>query len=112
LTAGRTQVKSFAAERSEVAISAFQVCTSYSCYTVQIIEENNFYAPLMKDPRVVALSGDYSRDSANEKLTQNTGLIASFSHALAEGLSAQQSDKEFDTVLNRSIESIYKASIT
>lgn len=75
----------------------------------------DFYTPLIEDPRVVrvvALSGGYSREEANEKLSQNKQLIASFSRALAEGLSARQTDEEFDSVLGKSIESIYKASIT
>jgi fructose-bisphosphate aldolase, class I len=61
--------------------------------------------------RVVALSGGYSRDEANAKLAQNPGMIASFSRALTEGLSAQQSDEEFNTALDAAIESIYRASI-
>ncbi len=83
-------------------------------FKLTIPDESNFYAPLMNDPRVVrvvALSGGYTRKEANNKLAQNSGLIASFSRALAEGLSARQSDQEFDTVLGSSIESIYKASI-
>lgn len=60
--------------------------------------------------RVVALSGGYSREEANRKLAQNDGMIASFSRALTEGLSAQQSDEEFDRTLDASIESIYRAS--
>ena len=62
--------------------------------------------------RVVALSGGYSRDEANDRLARNHGVIASFSRALTEGLSAQQSDEEFDATLDASIESIYEASIT
>jgi len=62
--------------------------------------------------RVVALSGGYSRDEANAKLAENPGMIASFSRALTEGLSAQQSDDEFNKMLDSSIESIYRASIT
>jgi fructose-bisphosphate aldolase class I len=62
--------------------------------------------------RVVALSGGYSRDEANAKLAKNPGMIASFSRALTEGLSAQQSDQEFNKALDASIESIYRASIT
>jgi len=61
---------------------------------------------------VVALSGGYSRDEANERLTRQNGMVASFSRALAEGLTAQQSDKEFDTMLDASIASIYAASNT
>src|SRR5262249_3384364 len=75
----------------------------------------DFYADLIKHPkvvRVVALSGGYSRDEANALLARNHGLIASFSRALAEGLTAQQSDQEFDKALGASIASIYKASTT
>jgi fructose-bisphosphate aldolase class I len=61
--------------------------------------------------RVVALSGGYSREEANLLLAQNTGVIASFSRALAEGLTAQQSDAEFDAALNSTIQSIYDASV-
>lgn len=61
--------------------------------------------------KVVALSGGYSREEANEKLVQNTGLIASFSRALTEGLSANQSDEDFNKTLDESIESIYRASV-
>ena len=75
--------------------------------------EANLYEELTKHPkiiRVVALSGGYSREHANELLAKNRGMIASFSRALAEGLSAKQSDNEFDKVLDESIGSIYKAS--
>jgi fructose-bisphosphate aldolase class I len=75
----------------------------------------NLYAPLIAHPkvlRVVALSGGYSRDEACEKLAQNHGMIASFSRALTEGLSAQQSDEEFNETIARTIDSIYAASIT
>ena len=74
----------------------------------------NHYRPLIEHPRVmrvVALSGGYSRDRADELLAQNDGLIASFSRALTEGLSAQQSDEEFDATLDASIQSIYDASL-
>lgn len=76
---------------------------------------NNFYKELISDPhvvRVVALSGGYSREEANRKLAQNHGLIASFSRALSEGLSAGQSDDEFNSKLNTTIKEIYEASIT
>lgn len=82
---------------------------------LSIPTEENFYRDLMADPhvaRIVALSGGYSREEANELLTRNHGLIASFSRALAEGLSDQQTDEEFDNTLTRSIQSIYEASIT
>ncbi len=73
----------------------------------------NLYHALTKDPRVmrvVALSGGYPRDEANAILAQNHGMIASFSRALTEGLSAQQSDAEFDAALAGAIEGIYQAS--
>ena len=62
--------------------------------------------------RVVALSGGYTRDEANALLARNHGVIASFSRALTEGLTAQQSDAEFDAMLDASIAGIYEASIT
>ena len=74
----------------------------------------NHYKPLVDHPkvmRVVALSGGYSRDDANKLLAQNSGVIASFSRALTEGLSAQQSDDEFNATLDSSIQSIYTASV-
>lgn len=74
-----------------------------------------FYAELVRHPRilrVVALSGGYSRDESNALLARNPGVIASFSRALTEGLSAQQSEAEFNAALDQSIESIYQASIT
>ncbi|MDH3307225.1 MAG: fructose bisphosphate aldolase [Acidimicrobiia bacterium] len=80
-----------------------------------IPSEDNFYRPLIEDDRilrVVALSGGYSRDEANERLSRNNGMIASFSRALAEGLSADQSDEEFNEVLGNSIDAIFAASRT
>ncbi len=77
--------------------------------------EADFYKPLIDHPRVmrvVALSGGYSRDEANALLAANTGMIASFSRALAEGVSAQQSDDEFNATIAATIDSIYQASIT
>lgn len=74
----------------------------------------NLYKELVDHPRVVrvvALSGGYSREDANKLLAENTGVIASFSRALVEGLTAQQSDAEFDKALDASIQSIYNASI-
>jgi fructose-bisphosphate aldolase class I len=74
----------------------------------------NHYAALIEHPkvmRVVALSGGYSRDEADALLAQNTDLIASFSRALTEGLSAQQSDVEFDDALGAAIQAIYDASV-
>jgi fructose-bisphosphate aldolase class I len=74
----------------------------------------NLYKELVDHPRVVrvvALSGGYSREDANKHLAENTGVIASFSRALVEGLTAQQSDAEFDKALDASIQSIYDASV-
>jgi fructose-bisphosphate aldolase class I len=76
-------------------------------------EQDNFYADFVKHPkvlRVVALSGGYSRDEANKRLRRNHGVVASFSRALAEGLSAQQSAAQFNKVLDRSIQSTFDAS--
>jgi len=81
---------------------------------LSIPTQANLYKELVDHPRVVrvvALSGGYSREDANKLLAQNTGVIASFSRALVEGLSAQQSDAEFDKALDASIQSIYDASI-
>jgi fructose-bisphosphate aldolase class I len=78
-------------------------------------DEANFYADVIDHNavlRVVALSGGYSREVSNEKLAQNNGLIASFSRALSEGLSAKQTQEEFDTMLDSSIQSIFDASAT
>ncbi len=78
-------------------------------------EEDNFYADLVKHPqivRVVALSGGYSRNEANARLSRNNGVIASFSRALTEGLNANQSDADFDSTLNDTIQSIFDASRT
>lgn len=75
--------------------------------------ESNFYAALVAHPRVlkvVALSGGYNREDANKMLSENVGMIASFSRALTEGVSAQQTDAEFDATLDRAIESIFQAS--
>jgi fructose-bisphosphate aldolase class I len=76
-------------------------------------ERDDFYADFVHHPqivRVVALSGGYSREEANERLRRNHGVVASFSRALVEGLTAQQSDAEFNAGLNASIQSIYDAS--
>ena len=81
---------------------------------LSIPTQSNLYQELTQHPRVikvVALSGGYSRDEANRLLAQNTGVIASFSRALTEGLSAKQSDSDFDAALNTTIQSIYEASI-
>ncbi|CUH59580.1 fructose bisphosphate aldolase [Thalassobacter stenotrophicus] len=77
-------------------------------------EKANLYQPLVDHPavmRVVALSGGYSREEANTRLSQNTGVIASFSRALTEGLSAQQSDEAFNSTIAATIDSIYAASV-
>lgn len=78
-------------------------------------EQDNFYADFIKHHkilRVVALSGGYSREDANNRLRRNHGIIASFSRALAEGLSAQQSDAAFNGEMDKSIQSIFDASNT
>jgi len=78
-------------------------------------DEDGFYRELVEHPkvlRVVALSGGYTREEANALLERNPGVVASFSRALTEGLSAQQTDKEFDAMLDESIGSIFKASMT
>ena len=75
--------------------------------------EANFYKELVDHPRVlkvVALSGGYSREEANAKLSENQGMIASFSRALTQGVSAQQTQEEFEATLNDAIEGIYQAS--
>ncbi len=80
-----------------------------------IPDVDNLYQDLTKHPRVlkvVALSGGYSRDEANKRLARQNGMIASFSRALSEGLSAQQSDAEFNKSLDTAIQSIYDASKT
>jgi fructose-bisphosphate aldolase class I len=74
----------------------------------------DFYADLVAHPsvlRVAALSGGYSREEANRRLAENRGVIASFSRALTEGLSARQSDDDFDAMLDATIQSIYDASV-
>ena len=84
-------------------------------FKLSLPSHNDFYAPLMEHPkvlRVVALSGGYSRDEACDILAANHGMIASFSRALSEGLSAQQSDEEFNATLGAAIDEIYAASIT
>jgi fructose-bisphosphate aldolase class I len=78
-------------------------------------EKANFYKECIDHPnclKVVALSGGYSRDEANRRVSENHGMIASFSRALTQGLSAQQSDDEFNALLDSSIQSIYDASGT
>jgi len=78
-------------------------------------EKDDLYAEFVKHPkvvRVVALSGGYTREEGNERLRRNHGVVASFSRALVEGLSAQQSDAEFNAMLDASIQSIFEASNT
>jgi fructose-bisphosphate aldolase, class I len=78
-------------------------------------EQDNFYREFVKHPRVlkvVALSGGYSLEEADARLSRNNGVVASFSRALVGGLSIQQSDAEFNATLDTTIESIYKASMT
>jgi fructose-bisphosphate aldolase class I len=83
-------------------------------FKLTIPDLENFYAEIIEHPnvlRVVALSGGYSREVSNEKLAKNPKLIASFSRALTEGLSKNQSDEAFNNMLDESIQSIYQASI-
>ena len=78
-------------------------------------EQDNFYAECVRHPkvvRVVALSGGYTREECNRRLRRNHGVVASFSRALVEGLSAQQSPAEYNALLDASIQSIYEASNT
>jgi len=78
-------------------------------------EENGFYGPCIAHPKalkVVALSGGYARDEANTRLAANPGMIASFSRALTQGVSAQQSDAEFTATMDAAIAGIYAASST
>lgn len=83
-------------------------------FKLTLPEEDGFYGELVEHPRVlkvVALSGGYSRDEANARLERNPGVIASFSRALTEGLSASQADAAFDATLDAAIQSIYEASV-
>ena len=85
----------------------------YVMLKLTLPETANFYKALIDHPKVikvVALSGGYSRNDANKKLTENNGMIASFSRALTESISADQSQDEFDKTLDEAIESIYQAS--
>jgi len=78
-------------------------------------EQDNLYADCVNHPkvvRVVALSGGYTRGEANSRLRKNHGIVASFSRALVEGLSVQQSDAEFHGLLDASIQGIFQASNT
>jgi fructose-bisphosphate aldolase, class I len=82
---------------------------------ITLPEQADFYAELVKHPKVlkvVALSGGYSRQEGNDRLGRNHGVVASFSRALVEGLSAHQSDAQFDAILDAAIQSIYESSIT
>jgi len=84
-------------------------------FKLTLPEQDGFYSECIADERVlrvVALSGGYSRTEANERLARNHGMIASFSRALTEGLSADQSNADFDAALDQSIESIFQASRT
>jgi fructose-bisphosphate aldolase class I len=83
-------------------------------FKLTLPEQDDFYLDVVRHPKVlkvVALSGGYSREEANARLARNEGVIASFSRALTEGLSAQQSDEEFNATLDQAIGSIYEASI-
>lgn len=89
--------------------------TSTVMLKLTLPEVANVYTPCVAHPRVlrvVALSGGYSRTEANARLAKNTGIIASFSRALTEGLSAQQTDAEFDAVIAGTIDEIYTASVS
>lgn len=84
-------------------------------FKLSLPSEANFYKPVVDHPKVlkvVALSGGYNRAEANTMLAANAGMIASFSRALSEGLNADQSDAEFDAMLDDAIQSIFDASIT
>lgn len=84
-------------------------------FKLSIPDVDGFYSDIMEDAhvvRVVALSGGYKRDEANEKLARNPGLIASFSRALTQGLNVDQTEQEFNKMLEESIDYIYRASVT
>ena len=84
-------------------------------FKLTLPSQDGFYTDLVQHPkvlRVVALSGGYSREEADAKLARNPGVIASFSRALTEGLTAQQSDADFDDLLDSAIKAIYEASLT
>ena len=84
-------------------------------FKLTLPEEDDFYAECVSHPKmlkVVALSGGYSREEANARMSRNRGVVASFSRALTEGLNAGQSEAEFNTMLDSSIESIFQASQT
>ena len=89
-------------------------CEVLGSSKVSLPSVDNFYAPLVDHPavlKVVALSGGHSRDAANAILARNRGIIASFSRALSEGLSASQTDAEFDAMLGQAVSSIHAASV-
>ena len=82
---------------------------------ITLPEQPDVYSELVRHPKVlkvVALSGGYSRQEGNDRLRRNHGVVASFSRALVEGLFAQQSDTQFDAMLDTAIQSIYESSIT
>jgi fructose-bisphosphate aldolase, class I len=82
---------------------------------ITLPEQDDFYADCVRHPkvlRVVALSGGYSLKEGNDRLRRNHGVVASFSRALVEGLSVQQSDAEYNAMLDATIQSIFEASIT
>ncbi len=84
-------------------------------FKLTLPEADNFYMECIEHPnlvRMVALSGGYSREEANARLARNNRMVASFSRALTEGLSAQQTQAQFDAALDASIQSIYEASLT
>jgi fructose-bisphosphate aldolase class I len=84
-------------------------------FKLTLPEADDFYAECVEHPnvlKVVALSGGYSREEANARMSRNHGVVASFSRALTEGLTAQQSDEEFNTALDSSVRSIFEASKT
>jgi len=108
--ASETLLKTLILEQLETLGARDQIMLKLSIPAV-----DDFYADLIAHPkvmRVVALSGGYSREDANEKLAKNHGLIASFSRALLQGLNANQTDAEFDTLLSDIADSIYQASLT
>lgn len=83
-------------------------------FKITLPTRENFYEELLSHPkllRIVALSGGYSREEANQLLSKNRGVIASFSRALSEGLSVHQSEADFDALFAKSIDSVYQASI-
>jgi len=89
--------------------------TQFVMLKLTLPEQDDFYSDFVKHPRVVrvvALSGGYSREEANDRLRKQHGVVASFSRALVEGLTAQQSDAEFNAVLDKSIQNIFDASKT